>query len=780
MAEPSAMSGAPQGASDAEKPWRTLLFAQWVTGHRRLVVLVVLSLSMALAIGVFRLTLSGDYEAYFDDADPQLEALNRLYAVFARNDNLLFAVESRDGDIFQVATLEGLRDLTEAAWKLPFAVRVDSIINFQHIDSRDDEVIIEELIGPDGITGDEALDAIRAKTLSQRALVGRLIDAKGRASGVAVQLELVGNRHEAVLSAARAARALARRFEREHPHLQVQLSGNVMLNAAFPEASVRDLKALTPLMYLTMFVLVAVLLRSWRSAILTMVVVVGSCVIAMGFAGWVGFSITSALVAAPTIITTVAVAGCVHLLTTMQRGCAAGLSPSDAMQYSLTVNMRAMLVTTLTTFIGFMSLNSSDAPPFRDLGTVTAVGVVAAFTLSVLFLPALMGSTRRGNDSAKAPVVRLEWISQFIINHRALALSVVLLIALVAVVVMPRMTLNDAFVTYFDKSVEFRRDTDRIMEQLTGIYQLEYMVDSGTPYGIHDPEYLDALARFVDWLQTQPEVMHINSLVDVMKRLNQHVGRSEYALPTTREAAAQYLLLYETSVPYGLDLNARLSVDKNASRVTATLENLDNVTLRALEARARQWIAANVTDPAIEFTATGTALMFAHIAERNIRAMIRGGAVAVLIIAVALALVFRSVRLGLLSLLPNLLPGVIAFGVWALLVGEMGIALAIVAAMTLGIVVDDTVHFVTHFLHARRRLRAEPEAALRYAFTTTGAALVTTTVVLSLGFAVLSFSAYQVNHGMGQLSALVIVCALAADFLMLPQLLTLACRKGWI
>ena len=122
----------------------------------------------------------------------------------------------------------------------------------------------------------------------------------------------------------------------------------------------------------------------------------------------------------------------------------------------------------------------------------------------------------------------------------------------------------------------------------------------------------------------------------------------------------------------------------------------------------------------------------------------------------------------------------IAFGIWALLVGEMGIALAIVAAMTLGIVVDDTVHFVCQFLAARRRQGVTPEQAVRHAFEATGGALVTTTVVLVLGFAVLSLSAYQVNHGMGQLASLVIACALVADFLMLPGLLAFACRRGWI
>ncbi|MFT5446733.1 MAG: putative RND superfamily exporter protein [Gammaproteobacteria bacterium] len=141
---------------------------------------------------------------------------------------------------------------------------------------------------------------------------------------------------------------------------------------------------------------------------------------------------------------------------------------------------------------------------------------------------------------------------------------------------------------------------------------------------------------------------------------------------------------------------------------------------------------------------------------------------------------FRAFRLGIISLLPNVFAALIAIAICTLTVGEIGVALASVVTMTVGIVVDDTVHFVSRFLHARSALVLSAESAVLHAFSATGLALVSTSVVLVLGFSVLTLSAFEVNHAMQQLTARVIVCALIADFLMLSGLLIAAARRGWV
>jgi len=164
-------------------------------------------------------------------------------------------------------------------------------------------------------------------------------------------------------------------------------------------------------------------------------------------------------------------------------------------------------------------------------------------------------------------------------------------------------------------------------------------------------------------------------------------------------------------------------------------------------------------------------IMFGNIGMRNIKSMITGTTLALVLISFILIIAFRSVTIGLVSLIPNLLPAAAAFGVWGLLVGEVGVSLSIVISMTLGIVVDDTIHFLSKYLRARREKNLNAADAIRYAFSTVGTALWVTTIVLIAGFSVLAFSSFKMNAGMGLLTAITIGLALALDFLFLPPFL---------
>jgi predicted RND superfamily exporter protein len=243
-----------------------------------------------------------------------------------------------------------------------------------------------------------------------------------------------------------------------------------------------------------------------------------------------------------------------------------------------------------------------------------------------------------------------------------------------------------------------------------------------------------------------------------------------HRLPNERDLAAQYLLLYEMSLPYGLDLNNQINVDKSATRVTVAAEDITSMQIRQLADAGEAWLREHA--PASMHTeGVGASVMFAHISDRNIKGMLKGTGLAFLFVSVILIVAFRSARFGVLSLIPNLVPAIVAFGVWALVVGRVNIALSVVAAMTFGIVVDDTVHFLSKYLRARRERGLSPDDAVRYAFSNVGRALIATTIILAAGFAILSFSAFDLNAGMGRLTAVTIVIALAADFFFLPPLL---------
>jgi hypothetical protein len=366
----------------------------------------------------------------------------------------------------------------------------------------------------------------------------------------------------------------------------------------------------------------------------------------------------------------------------------------------------------------------------------------------------------------------MERLAEFVLRRRRpLLWGMTAAVAALAVWI-PRIELNDQFVNYFAPSIAFRADTDFAMANLSGIYQMEFSLPAGAEGGISEPDYLQQADAFSHWLRQQPGVAHVQSLTDVFRRLNKNMHGDEagwYRLPEARELAAQYLLLFEMSLPYGLDLNNQINVDKSSLRLIVTLDNITTRAARNLKEAAEGWLVTNM--PASASEATGPFIMFAYISERNIEAMLSGTGIALVLISLSLIVALRSLKIGLISLIPNIVPAVMAFGLWGLLVGEIGLASSVVAATSLGIIVDDSVHFLSKYLRARRERGDSPEDAVRYAFTTVGRALWVTSAVLVAGFATLAFSAFALNQSLGLLTALAIFAALIADFFLLPPLL---------
>jgi uncharacterized protein len=243
-----------------------------------------------------------------------------------------------------------------------------------------------------------------------------------------------------------------------------------------------------------------------------------------------------------------------------------------------------------------------------------------------------------------------------------------------------------------------------------------------------------------------------------------------YEIPKDRELAAQYLLLFEMSLPYGLDLNNQINVSKSATRFTVVFKEINTQTALALEEKAQAWLKENGL-PGMQSHGASPLIMFSNIALRNVESMIVGTALALVLISGILMVVLRSFKFGLISLIPNLVPAFMAFGLWALVFEEIGMAVSVVIALSLGVIVDDTVHFLSKYLLARRELGKTPEEAVRYSFHTVGKALWVTSIVLVTGFLVLASSGFTINSHMGYLTAITIGFALLADFLFLPPLL---------
>ena len=767
----------------------------WVVVSRWPIIIVTMVLVGIATSGTLFLEFSADHRIYFSKDNPQLLAYEAMENTYGQRGNVFFAIAPESRDATSALALEATAWLTEQSWQIPYSTRVDSVTNFQHTTADGDDILVRDLVD-EAARGDASERArIRAIALAEPRLAARLLARDGGVSGINVTVHLPGeNKILEGPQVIEAARGLADEVRERFPGIDVKITGLAIFNQTFMEVSLGDLKTLVPASFAAMTLMLVLLTQGLSGTFAIMLVVAMSVMTAVGLGGWVGLPMTAPSAIAPIVVLTVAIANCVHVFATFSqymqgdasrmladRGSGALLRRArtgglkrDAIVESLRVNLQPVFLASLTTTLGFLSMNFSEVPPFRQLGTFVAFGVGAAFLLSVTLLPALLSllpvrvrATGHRGDAAMAA------LGEFVVRRRRELLwgSALIVVALVASI--PRNELNDVFLHYFDESIEFRRDADFTTENLTGMYTMEYSLASGEVEGISDPDFLADIAAFAEWYKEQPETIHVNVITDTFRRLNMSMhgdDPAEYRLPASREQAAQYLLLYEMSLPFGLDLNNQIDVDKSATRMTVATQTLSSNEVLALDRRALQWLAdhaPNIVRP----ESSGTTLMFAYLGRRNIVSMLVGTTVALIGISFILIFALRSLRLGLTSLVPNLIPGALGFGIWGLAVGEVGVSLSVVTAMTLGIVVDDTVHFLSKYRRARRELGCASPDAVRVAFRTVGRALLTTSLVLVAGFVVVSLSSFELNAGMGKLTAMVIALALMADFFLLPPLL---------
>ncbi|MCX8892272.1 efflux RND transporter permease subunit [Vibrio parahaemolyticus] len=753
------------------------------TKYSLLVLLATIFLIIVATIGGKNLYFRGDYDIFFDGTNKQLLAFDEIQTTFAKTDNLAIVIAPEDGDIFTPQTLSLIQKITVDAWQVPYSSRVDSIANYQHTEAFEDDLLVEDLLYSEYELTPDRISKVKSIALSEPVLKSALVSEKGDVTVVNITVQLPEmDKTAEVEEVVSSINAMIDRYQRAYPDVTFHKAGIIAMNHAFMTAAQDDSSTLVPTMLVVILVFLTIMLRSILSVIATLIVIIGSVMATMGISGWAGMFLSTATVNVPTLIMTLAVADCVHVIATMRQSMKNGFTKVQSIERSIALNFVPILITSVTTAIGFLMMNMSDSPVLRDFGNLSALGVMVACFLSVTLLPALLKllPIHVKMETSQDQKHVMDRLGDFVVSQRRALLPLSVAVIVVCASLIPLNKVNDESVEYFGQRNEFRQAADFMEERISGMTNISIAIKTNESQGIADPDFLNTIGEFSSWLRDQPETDHVATLADVYKRLNKNMhGDDEayYLLPQERELAAQYLLLYEMSLPYGLDLNNQINVDKSSIKMVLTVANLGSVELVDLENRIYQWFAEHATQ--YQVVASSPSLMFAHIGETNMASMLSTLPITLVLISALLIFALRSLRLGLISLMPNVAPAVIGFGLWALISGEINLGLSVVVTLTLGIVVDDAVHFLSKYQRARREGQTA-EQAVRYAFHTVGRALWITTVVLVAGFSVLAMSSFRLNADMGQLSAIVIFIALVVDFLFLPTLLMLFDKKAYL
>ncbi len=757
-----------------------------VVGRPKTVLSLCLLFTLLLAMGIpqFRNTLN--YQFFFSADNPQLKAFEALQADYNRTEAVFIAVALPDGDVFSPASLHLLEAMTQAAWQIPYSLRVDSVVNFQHTEGEAEELKVYGLF-EDAEQLSEA-ERLRRKqvALTEPALVNALVSAAGDVAGIRVTVNLPGvtlekETPEVVLYV----RNLVAEFEARYPGLTTYLTGQIVVDQAFPESTEGDMGFVWPAFFVVMVLLLVAIYRNLSFMVITMLVGVLAIAAGMGALGWTQLRVNAAITAAPIMILTLAIADCIHLLSSYRQQLATGLAEEQAWRVSIRHNLFPVFLTSFMTVAGFLTLHFNDSPPYQALGYVVAAGVTFAFLFAILFLPAWMlvvphqKPTFAGVE-ANGPAQRMARFGQWVARYPRQIVLAALLPAVVLSVSVLKNRINDNPVHYFGESQTMRQHLEFVNQRITGLGTLNYSIHSGEEGGVANPDYLRTLDAFASWLKAQPGVIQVDTLADVIKRINRSLHGEDpayYQIPDDRNLAAQYLLLYQLSLPVGVDTSNVLTHDQAASRVRVAMNNTEGEYHIALDQQAQAWLAENT--PKVMWSEGASApLMFAHIGQRSTEGILWGLVGSLIVMSLILIRVLRSVTLGLLSLVSNLVPVAMAFGVWAWVNGNVDLGITVTFAIAFGIVVDDTIHLLSKY----QRLRVEdglpaPEAIAK-AFSSVGVALAVTTVVLIAGFAMLGFSAMNITSNMAILTTVTIFMAFFVDFFLVPPLLILLDR--WV
>ena len=741
--------------------------------RRWLTILVTVLVMMALAAGARHIVeVDVDVRNHFGNDDPHIVALEHLEATYALSDAALVAVAPRNGAVFSPEALVAIEELTEQLWRTPYVTRVDSIANYSHSEGLEDELIVEPLFDDASSLTNEDVERIRRISLATEEIAGRFVSRDGRVAGLVVSVALPENRQLGKQEVTDFLHAAAARAREDHPAIDYHLTGEIVLNRAMRDAIEDEMQIFAPIALGTMLLVALVLLRSIWATVAIVVMLVAVILSSLGFTGWTGMKLFGESGAALFVLMAVTVAHSVHVIEEMMASMGRGMDRREAAMHSMEVNVWPVFLTSLTTAIGFLSLNFADMPPFRVMGNMVAFGALCAFVYSVTLLPALLSVVPiRARPMSEGKSGFFDVFGRFVVSHRTTLLWSFGVVTIALIAGLSRIELKENWLEHLDESYEFRRSTDFISENFTGVETYEYSLDSRREGGVTDIDYLAGVDAFAQWYRAQPEVAHVFAITDIMKRLNKNLHGDDpdfYILPDSSDLAAQYLLLYEFSLPVGRDLNNLIDVERSSTRVTVVLKSLSTSEKIALDARAQTWFRDNAPD--LETGATGVAVVGARSIQRNIEGMLLGTAVAMAIVSLLLLFVFRSVRLGLISLIPNFVPAAMAMGLWGYVVGEVGVAASVVTAIAFGIIVDDTIHFMTKYVRARKS-GLLPSESVQSAFRVVGKALVVTTVVFGLGFMVFGASGMETNQALGLLVGMTVILALVADFLFLPPLL---------
>lgn len=729
-----------------------------------------LFLSFAFIPGLVMMKADFSHKGYYRANHPLILAFNEFEKTFGGDDRIAIVMHSEKG-IFTPEVASVLSEMTEKMWLVTDMIRVDSLSNYDYTRAEGDQVNISPFLEKEEFS-DSYLTERKQIALQDEVLPNYLISKDAKTTMIIGRFRPLFEGEIQYKKGIEDLRQLVASYEGKGD-IQFYLAGNAMVNESFREVSQHDLKLIIPILLLVIIFLLFYTFRNVYGLIFPFVVIGLSILVAYGSAGYLGVNYNNIISAIPIILIAVSIADTIHLLLTFYQFKSEGQNTKSAILAAANKNLLPTFLTSLSTAIGFFSLVTSQLLPIAGLGLLGGIGAMAAWAQTYLIIVPLCryipDSSLVKTKSVGLNAVMVERYTQWLKNNCHKILIVALLLSVGAAYVGTRNEINSDPLIYLSKDVPFRQATEFLDHNLGGASGVEVVINSGVEDGIKEPTFIKKVEDLQNWMESRKVYTRIISYVDIVKGLNRALEggkQEEYRLPDSKDKIAQELFLYGMSVPQGKDINDQITVDNSTVRLSGlwTLHS-SKIILQEINL-----INQKIKEMGLDGKVTGKMPVYHNMNGFVVQTFFYSILSAIALIGLMMIILFRSIRVGLMSMIPNIIPLFFGAAVMAILQKPLDIGTVIIGAICLGIAIDDTIHFLVsytyHMKHGMQKYEAIKQTLLR-----TGVALVETTVILIFGFSSFLLADFVPNLNLGIGTIVILFVALIMDLVLLPAIL---------
>jgi len=749
-------------------------FINSIIRFRWVIAILIPLITLAFSTQLKHLEFEGSYRIWFAEDSKTLTDYDAFRATFG-NDDAISIVFKDDNGIMNPKALALIDRLTQKLWETKSIARVDSLTNYQYVHSDPeypDDVITEDFILDVENLSPEYLEKRAQIALEEDLLVNHFISPDGKTTMIVGKMvPKVGDTPELSLEIKKTVDKYL--LEEKDTGYTFYLGGGPVLNTAFVELGTHDMTTFTPLVLIIAMVLLWIIFKRPAGMVLSLITVIFTFLIVLSIQVLLGYKLNNFTANMPVFIVAIGIADAMHLFWIYLLGRRKGLDNHEAIHYSVHKNFLPILLTSLTTAVGFASLGISEVIPIKTLGIATANAALLAFVLTILFVPAVLAiinpkiNPKEIKKAEDKPNSFANKYASFIMKHDGKILISTLILFTGIGLGMTYLKVDSNTVRYFREDVEFRKTVNFMQDNLTGPMTYEIVVDSKVKDGIKSPEFMKTVETFYEeYKKTYPNVRHLSSLTDVVKKFNEVLNSSK-TIPDSQNLIAQYLLLYSLSLPQGMEINDKMDVDERLLRVSASVNIVDT----SLDLEMIKWAEDWWKKTPYKATVNGQTAMFAYMQHDVTDTLIQSITLAITVVSIMMLFIFRNLRMIPLFIIPNVLPIILVVGAMGWLGITIDIGVAISGAIIIGVAVDDTIHFLVKYREARSK-GYNFHDSLSYVMQYAGSAIIFTTIVLSSAFMIFSFSQFLPNVNFGIVTAIALVIAVVVDLLMLPAILS--------